>query len=78
MEVTSSLAATDPQTLALASSAPGGAACCHRCFYDKAFRSEHADMRVDDHASDPIEHEISFGPFRFLPGRLLLECDKPV
>ena len=79
MEATSSLTATDPQILALASSAPWGAACSRRCFDDKPFRSEHGDMRVDDHASDPIEHEISFGPFRLLPGRrLLLECDKPV
>ena len=79
MEATSSLTATDPQILALASSAPWGAACTRRCFDDKPFRSKHGDMRVDDHASDPIEHEISFGPFRLLPGRrLLLECDKPV
>ena len=32
-----------------------------------------------NHANDPAEHEISFGPFRLLPTRrLLLEGNEPV
>ena len=36
-------------------------------------------MATTDRANDPIDHEISFGPFRLLPARrLLLERDEPV
>jgi DNA-binding winged helix-turn-helix (wHTH) protein len=37
------------------------------------------EIEADERASDPAEHEISFGPFRLFPvRRLLLEGDSPV
>jgi hypothetical protein len=38
-----------------------------------------AVIEAVNHANDPAEHEISFGPFRLLPTRrLLLEGNEPV
>jgi DNA-binding response OmpR family regulator len=37
------------------------------------------EIEAVDRASDPVDYEISFGPFRLLPARrLLLEGDAPV
>ncbi|MGC1891995.1 MAG: winged helix-turn-helix domain-containing protein [Stellaceae bacterium] len=37
------------------------------------------EIEPGDRANDPVDDEISFGPFRLLPARrLLLEADKPV
>jgi DNA-binding winged helix-turn-helix (wHTH) protein len=42
-------------------------------------RELQSEIEAIDRASDPAEHEISFGRFRLLPvQRLLLEGDKPV
>jgi DNA-binding response OmpR family regulator len=42
-------------------------------------RELQSEIEAIDRASDPAEHEISFGRFRLLPAqRLLLEGDKPV
>jgi predicted ATPase/DNA-binding winged helix-turn-helix (wHTH) protein len=79
MEATSSLTRLGPEILALPSSAPWDAVCSRARSDHKPFRNANGKMHVVDRASDPTEDEISFGPFRLLPGRrLLLECDNPV
>src|ERR1700730_10735999 len=55
------------------------AAACHRVSSDNKPRRLQREIEAVDRASDPVDYEISFGPFRLLPARrLLLEGDAPV
>ena len=55
------------------------AAACHRVISDNKLRRLQREIEAVDRASDPVDYEISFGPFRLLPARrLLLEGDAPV
>jgi DNA-binding winged helix-turn-helix (wHTH) protein len=54
-------------------------AACHRVISDNKARRLQREIEAVDRASDPVDYEISFGPFRLLPARrLLLEGDAPV
>lgn len=55
------------------------AAATHPVRYDNKPRRLQSEIEAVDRASDPVDYEISFGPFRLLPARrLLLEGDAPV